>query len=135
MWEGAKKNNLVSIDRLPLQLSPTYPRQSTTGAAIMGRITTFLFGVIIGGAAVFGSLKYHVVRAEDGVHLVPKTSSSFEEIYVDVREFGPTDWTEHTDLAIAMVKADKEHLIGDTTANSIRQSVHNVLGGLNGGQP
>jgi hypothetical protein len=52
------------------------------------------------------------------------------------------DWTEHKDLAVAMVRADKQHLIGDTTANSFRQSVNDVmegwsseLNGLTGSQP
>jgi hypothetical protein len=95
----------------------------------MSRVIVFLVGVVVGGVAVFGSLKYHVVRAEDGVHLVAKTTSSFDEIYVDVREFGPKDWTEHKDLAVAMVRADMQHLIGDTTANSFRQSVSDAMEG------
>jgi hypothetical protein len=98
----------------------------------MGRISMFLLGVVVGAGAVFGSLKYHVVHAEDGVHLVPKISSNFDEIYVDVRDFGPTDWDEHKSLAVALVKADKEHLIGDTTAHHFRQSLHDVLNGLTG---
>jgi hypothetical protein len=108
----------------------------------MGRVYLFLAGVVVGGVAVFGSLKYHVVRADDGVYLVAKTTSNFGEIYVDVREFSPMDWTEHKDLAVAMIKADKQHLIGDTTANSLRQSVNDVmndwsgdLSGLTSGQP
>jgi hypothetical protein len=95
----------------------------------MGRIVTFVIGVVVGGVAMFGSLKYHVVRAEDGVHLVAKTTSSLDEIYVDVRKFGPADWTEHKDLTVALVKADKQHLIGDTTADSFRQSVNSALEG------
>jgi hypothetical protein len=96
----------------------------------MGRLNAFLVGVIVGGGAVFGALKYHVVRSEDGLHLVPKVSSSFEEVYVDVRQFGPSEWTEHKSLAVALLQADKEHLIGDTTAHSFRQSVRDVLDGL-----
>ena len=95
----------------------------------MGRVIIFLVGVVVGAVAVFGSLKYHVVRTEDGVHLVAKTTSNFGEIYVDVREFGPMDWTEHKDLAVAMVKADKQHLIGDTTTDNLRQSMNNAMGG------
>ena len=98
----------------------------------MGRISNFLLGIIVGAGAVYGSLKYHVVHAEDGMHLVPKVSSSFDEIYVDIRKIGPTDWHEHKSLAVALVQADKEDLIGDTTAHYFRQSLHEVLNGLNG---
>ena len=86
----------------------------------------------LGAGAVYGSLNYHLVRAEDGVHLVPKVASSFDQIYVDVRKFGPMDWSEHRGLAVALVRADKEHLIGDTTAHHFRQSLHEVLNGLTG---
>ena len=98
----------------------------------MGRISNFLLGVIVGAGAVYGSLKYHVVHAEDGMHLIPKVSSSFDEIYVDVREFGPTDWSEHKSLAVALVQADKEDVMGDTTAHHFRQSLLEVLNGLSG---
>ena len=55
----------------------------------MGRLSTFVFGGIIGAVLVFGSLKYHLVRAPDGLHLIPKLESNLSETYVDVRQFGP----------------------------------------------
>jgi hypothetical protein len=98
----------------------------------MGRIGSFLLGIIVGAVAVYGSLNYHLVRAQDGFHFVPKVASTFDEVFVDIREFGPTEWNDHRSLAVALVKADKEHLIGDSTAHHFRQSLHSVLQGLTG---
>ncbi len=53
----------------------------------MARLGSFLVGIAVGGAAVFTGLKYHVVRANDGVHLVPKLQAQFDEAYVDIRKF------------------------------------------------
>ena len=43
---------------------------------MFGRFGSFLTGVIVGGILVFGSQRYHVLRAEDGIHFVPKMTAS-----------------------------------------------------------
>lgn len=96
----------------------------------MPRLGSFLGGVVVGGAAVFVGLKYHVVRATDGVHLVPKVQAQFDEAYVDIRKFGFEDWNKHRSLAVAMVQADKGYLMQETTTDSLRRSVDSVLEGL-----
>ena len=97
----------------------------------MGRLGSFIGGVVIGGVAVFVGLKYHVVRANDGFHLVPKLQAQFDEAYVDIRQFGFEDWNEHQTLAIAMAKSDKAYLMQETTTDQMKQSVDSVLRGLN----
>jgi hypothetical protein len=97
----------------------------------VGRLSFFVAGLLVGAAAMFTSLKYHVVRANDGFHLIPKMQSDFSETYVDVRNFSPTDWNEHRELAVALVKADKGHLLNDSALGSVRTAVDNVLNNLN----
>jgi hypothetical protein len=96
----------------------------------MERLTSFLLGVVVGAVLCFGSLKYHVVRANDGVHLVPKLSSSFGDTYVDIRKFGLSDWDQHRALAVAIVNAQKGHLLQDQASDSLRATVDNVIQGL-----
>lgn len=98
----------------------------------MGQIGSFLGGLAVGGAAVFIGLKYHVVRANDGVHLVPKLQARFDEAYVDIRNFGFEDWNKHRGLAVAMAQAEKGYLMQETTTDSLRRSVDSVLEGLGG---
>lgn len=92
----------------------------------MGRFSSFVFGILIGGAAVFVGLKYHVVRADDGLHMIPKQQAEFREVYVDIREFGPQDWTRHPELAAAIVKAEK----GELFQGAVRQGVRDTIDGL-----
>jgi hypothetical protein len=96
----------------------------------MGRLGSFIGGLAVGGVAVFVGLKYHVVRAGDGFHLIPKLQAQFDEAYVDIRQFGFEDWNKHRALAVAMVQAEKGYLMQETTTDSLRQSVDNVLQGL-----
>ena len=98
----------------------------------MGRLGSFLFGVAVGAGLVFGSLKYHVLRAQDGLHVVPKVTSTFEDAYVDIRQFGPSEWNEHRTLVAGLIKANKEDLIGETAAYSLRASLRSALDGLTG---
>lgn len=96
----------------------------------MARLGSFLGGILVGGVGVFIGLKYHVVRATDGVHLVPKLQAQFDEAYVDIRKFSFDDWNKHRSLAVAMVQADKGYLMQETTTDSLRRSVDSVLEGL-----
>ena len=53
----------------------------------MRQISSFLCGVMVGGALVFFAQRYHVVRTDQGFVTVPKLSSGFDETYVDVPPF------------------------------------------------
>lgn len=96
----------------------------------MGRFSCFILGVVVGAGAVFGALKYHIVHANDGLHLVPKMTAEFQGAYVDIRDFDFNDWNEHRSLAAALVKADKAHLMGESTMNAFGQTLSAVLDGL-----
>ena len=98
----------------------------------MNRITSFLAGVVVGAAGIFGMLRYHVVRGEDSLHLVPKISSHLGEIHVDVRQFGLSDRNEHRSLAVAIVRADKDDLLNRSASDNLRHFIDRVLDGLGG---
>lgn len=101
----------------------------------MGRFGSFLLGLILGAAAVFGGLKYHVVYADDGVHFVPKIYATFDEIYVDIRDFKPADWGEHKALGAALLKAGKVDLIEESAANQLRESLGELWAGFTDDAP
>jgi hypothetical protein len=96
----------------------------------MGKLGSFVVGVAVGAAGVFTGLKYHVVRAVDGFHLVPKLQAQFDEAYVDIRAFTATDWNEHRGLAVALTQSDKAYLLQESANETFRQSVDGVLKGL-----
>lgn len=96
----------------------------------MQRIGPFLAGFIVGALAVFVGLKYHVVRAPDGVHLVPKQEANFSDAYVDIRSFSMQDWDNHRSLAMAIMQADKTHLLKDSAKDSLRRTLNTALESL-----
>lgn len=96
----------------------------------MSRFAAFFFGFIVGGAVVFTSLKYHVLRTDEGFQLVPKLHATFSKTYFDVRGFGVQDWTEHRTLSAAIVAAKKDHLFHGAATDSLREGLQGVLSDL-----
>jgi hypothetical protein len=94
---------------------------------MFSRFGAFIFGFIAGGIFVLGSLKYHVIHADDGVHLVPKMGATFAETYVDIRNFTPNDWADHPNVSAAMVRAGKGHLMKGAAIDSLFDGVEGLL--------
>jgi len=97
----------------------------------MQRISSFLFGVIVGGALVFFGQRYHVVRTTAGFEFVPKLSSGFAETYVDVRAFQPGDWEKHKTLAAAIVQAKKQNILVDSAGENVGKGMDSLMTELN----
>jgi hypothetical protein len=93
----------------------------------MGRLSSFVFGVAVGGAAVFTSLKYHVVRTDEHFELVPKLNATFAETYVDIRDFDLADWSDHKTLMAALVRADKQEVLKNSAADSLADGMGTLL--------
>ena len=66
---------------------------------------SFLTGLVIGGAAVYGSLGWHVLRTDEGFEVVAKTQATFAETYLDVRNYTLSDWASHKSLSADIVQA------------------------------
>lgn len=81
---------------------------------------------------MFGALKYHLVRASDGFHLVPKVSAELAGTYIDVRGFNLTDWNEHRWLAMALVQSDKGHVLNASAGEQFQQSMTGMFQALGG---
>ena len=93
----------------------------------MKRLTTFLFGMITGAILLFGALKYHVVRADDGLHLAPKLDAKLAATYVDVRNFTVADWAQHPDLAAALINDDQRELVEGAASDALRNGLESFL--------
>jgi hypothetical protein len=93
----------------------------------MRRLPTFMFGVIVGGLLIYGSLNYHVINASSGLHVVPKVDSTLAETYVDVRGWGMADWMQHKDVAAALLAANRQDLMQSAAEDSIRAGIDRVF--------
>jgi hypothetical protein len=93
----------------------------------MSRVWSFLLGCVVGAALLHVAMNYHFVRSSDGFHAVAKTPARLSETVVDVRSFGMADWTNHPQLAGALVQANKQHLLGESATSSLRQSINQLV--------
>jgi hypothetical protein len=93
----------------------------------LSRLWSFLLGVVVGAALLYTAMHYHLVRSNDGFHLIAKSPARLSQSFVDIRSFGASDWVGHPQLASALVQAGKQHLIGEGTASAVEQSVNQSL--------
>ena len=96
----------------------------------MTRLSYLLLGAILGGGAMFCAQNYHIVRSDDGYHAVPKISATFTEAYVDIRGFEVAEWAQHQALAVAIVKAKKDHLLQEPAAEIVRSRWRDTIKNL-----
>ena len=79
-------------------------------------LTLLLFGVALGGGATVAAFRYHVVRADDGWHVVNSGTPMPSDVYADVRGWSASDWSAHPKLAAALVEAGRGAAILRTAA-------------------
>jgi hypothetical protein len=92
----------------------------------MSRFSSFLIGLVTGALVLYAALNFHVVRARDGFHVVHKSPPRMGETYVDIRGFGLSDWAGRPQLTSALVTANQQRLLGDSTAGAIEDRVQQV---------
>lgn len=72
---------------------------------------------------MYVGLKYYVVRATDGFHMVSKSKAELGSAYVDVRNYTAKDWSDRiqlaTDIANSNNDALKEEVAQATVDNSL----------------
>ena len=93
----------------------------------MGRLSFMMLGVIIGAGAIFGAFNYHLLKTSTGLQLCPKRSASLAETYVDIRKFTAADWASHPTLSADIVAAEKQHLMGESPATAVENSMHEIV--------
>jgi hypothetical protein len=98
----------------------------------MRTLFTFILGMAVGAGGMFVSHTYHIVRAEDGFHVVRKLTPQFADAYVDIRNFDMRSWDAHRPLAIALVKANKPQLVTQGAGENLRHAAKSVLDYLDG---
>jgi len=93
----------------------------------MRRFVTFVLGMIVGAGLLLAALNYHLIRAADGLHLIPKVETTLTATYVDIRNFGPADWVRQSRIAEALVKADRTDLMESSIRDSVRETIDGIL--------
>jgi len=71
----------------------------------MNKISAFLFGIVLVAILMFVSLKYHVMPATGGFHLVPEVMVNLSSFYTDVRDFTLQVWKHHRGLPLAIFRS------------------------------
>ncbi|WP_428306686.1 hypothetical protein [Lacipirellula sp.] len=92
----------------------------------MRRVFAFTVGIGFGILACLGATNFHVVRAQDGFHLVKKQNVRLGQAYVDTRQFTAADWATYPEL-IASLRADNEQGLVNESSPGLLQTGANRL--------
>ncbi|MEW4529079.1 hypothetical protein [Maioricimonas sp. JC845] len=91
---------------------------------MFGRLKALVAGMTIGGASMFVAQQYHMVRCDEGVFFVKRTTTTdLKTAYVDVRKWGMTEWGKHPQVAAALTRDGYGALVVATTANKVKDAI------------
>ncbi len=93
----------------------------------MRRLSTFFFGMVAGGLLIYAALNYHLIQAKDGLHLIPKVDATLACTCADIRNFGPSDWAQHPEIAMALFKADRSDLLESAASSTLETGLDRLL--------
>ena len=93
----------------------------------MNRASSFALGLMVGVLGLYITMHFSLVRAKDGFHLIPKIAAKIDVPYADIRNFTLENWQRKQSLAIAILKANKGHLLQDQGLIGFRQSTQRML--------
>ncbi len=95
----------------------------------MGRMGSFIAGMVTGAAILAMATHYHIVRGKQGVFVVPKVQNNLSDIYVDTRGFTVSDWAEHRMLAAAIMRSNRGEVFQDSSLDGFRAQVQEFVTG------
>ena len=93
----------------------------------MNQVSSFVLGLMIGVVGLYITMHFSLVRAADGYHVIPKIAAKIEIPYADIRSFTLQNWQRKQSLALAILKANKGHLLQDQSLIGFRQSTQHML--------
>lgn len=92
----------------------------------MNKLSTLIVGLVVGASLMFVSLRYHVVRADNGFHMVPKSTANLGTIYADVRDYTVDDWRNNQQLMIDITKSDNAPLQEEAAKSALGNTFENA---------
>jgi hypothetical protein len=93
--------------------------------ALLRGLFLIVLGAVLGCGITIVAFRWHVVRANDGWHMIASGTSMPVDCFADVREWTPNEWADHPQLATSMVAAGKGDLVMRTSATNVLDRVLN----------
>ncbi|MBX3439039.1 MAG: hypothetical protein KF861_16230 [Planctomycetaceae bacterium] len=93
----------------------------------MGKAKLIFSGAVLGAAAMYVGLQYHVLLATEGFLLVPRApQNSLGESYANVQQWDATTWAAHPRIALAVSEYGRADLLGEGTAAAVQNSLPTI---------
>jgi hypothetical protein len=90
----------------------------------MGKLKSFVVGTLLGVGGTYFGLQYHVLQAEEGFLVVPRSPQQrIQDAYADVRDWDAASWAARPRLGLAVTEYGR----GDLIAEGVRSEVFDEL--------
>ena len=87
----------------------------------------FIAGFIVGAGTILFTMHFHVVRSEEGFHVVEKVTPSMADIFVDIRGWDGAAWRDHAALVASLTKAERTDLLKQAAGRTISNAIDGLL--------
>jgi hypothetical protein len=78
----------------------------------MKSVWMFLSGLVAGLILMGTAYQYHFVLSDEGFVVISKPQPTLSDVYADIRDWSLNDWTEHSELAKALIADGRGNLVG-----------------------
>ncbi|HUG18416.1 MAG TPA: hypothetical protein VMM56_05525 [Planctomycetaceae bacterium] len=78
----------------------------------MKSVWMFLSGLVAGLILMGTAYQYHFVLSDEGFVVISKPQATLSDVYADIRGWTLQDWTEHSELAKALIADGRGNLVG-----------------------
>ncbi|QDU81377.1 hypothetical protein Pla110_31180 [Polystyrenella longa] len=94
----------------------------------MKRFTSFVAGIIFGGAAMYFAFTLIVVQSDSGTFVIQKSAPSLSDIaYVDVSSWGAGEWAQHLELQRDLIATGHGDVIIDSAPVEMIEDVFKAV--------
>lgn len=86
----------------------------------MGMFKSLFTGALLGAGGMYVGLQYHVLQAEEGFLVVPRSPQQrIQDAYADIREWDTATWTARPRLALAVTEHGRGDLVADSASSGM----------------
>ena len=94
----------------------------------MGKLKSLLVGLLMGAGGMYAGLQYHLLQAEEGFLIVPRTPQQrLQDAYADVRDWDAGSWSSRPQLALAVTQDGRGDLISEGVKSNLLDSLRESL--------
>lgn len=94
----------------------------------MGKLKSLITGAVLGAGGMYVGLQYHVLQAEEGFLVVPRSGQQrLQDAYADIRDWDAASWSTRPRLTLAVTDYGRSDLITEGVKSDLLDDLRESL--------